>query len=192
MSCMEYSKYEPGSVGYLIHCLHQYGHYDLAEDSKFGSGDIKYRGEVLASIGEKDGLPYLYFRTPCDPNLYDAASLRYQQFLKRPYLHNYTVLFQLEYVVQEIRGCLTFNEALGIKHVVEKLEGKIETLIPYEDMMIKIKRVMYEASHNHLAPYVEDIWQHLAIASAYSIVDEAKLFNLSFPVVAERNRETLV
>jgi hypothetical protein len=154
--------YPPRSFGRVVECLKVYTHpnpYDLAHTCQIGDGKVTFHGDLVAT-----------FTWPDDNPLFDFVETRYreQQYRKRRYLDDSAARFNFDCAVQEVRECLTFDEALAIRHVRDRLDGEWNDITIKGSTLDKIRRTLYIATHKALPKSIEDV-HHVAMCAIYDV-----------------------
>ncbi len=155
-----------------IDCLQVYcpTYHRLYEMACLGDGVITFHGALVATIDRSGEVPHFTFTN----NLNDANSdlqkyFEQRQFMFKPYMldQDYSFFHDIPAIAQEVRGCLTFEEALHIRFIRDNLKGDWGDRIPQFtiDKMIKAiemnGRVKYETA--------QKIVKHLAMCAIINI-----------------------
>lgn len=190
----EYSKYRGRSTGRILHALDVYcdTYHRLSENARIGDGDVLYhdakvatyhweteglrdiKGLALVALPDDD-VPYFdFWPTPSVSqecvNLFHRA-----QYLKRPFLDDFGICSVANWAVQELRHVLTYDEALAIRHVRDRLKGEWNDTTVGPKIVEKIQATLQEIAESQLSYDAKcqklflDNWKHWAFCTVYEI-----------------------
>lgn len=176
-----YSQYRGTSAGRLCHYLHEivnptYGGDirtdEIQVDPAVGSA-ITYHRKHLATVERWDGdVPFLSFNNIIESWKPMKFRLERSQFIRRPFIDNPRILCNIEWVVQELRSRLTFDEALFITWTRDTWNCDWSINQSTSDKIAKkIKNLLIE-SYGRLRPEQDLDWQHIALCAVYGVVNE--------------------
>lgn len=180
------SHYRGRSCGRVLYGLEVFceSNHRLFETATVGSGEVKYYDEIVATytwpgvdeplvsedlktVKALDDRPLFTFFEFDRHSKGLAARFTEAQFQRRPYMDDRQVLMNLSYTIQEVRNCLTFDEALHIRHIRDYKDSDLWDTVP-EFMKLKICVVLSASSHGYITEKNVD-WKHIALCAIYSI-----------------------
>jgi hypothetical protein len=176
----------------VLECIGVYckSSYDLQYQSQIGEGRLTYCGKLFATYiwNEDESAPYFLFDKHQDfyKNHPDkrgeklAEDFMRQQFFKRPFIHNRMVinhpdqyvLYNIDYVVQELKNDLSFSQALHLRFIRDKWAANLDMLYETKNNNIQhiINASMTQNSYDRLNQKTHpELWKHLALCVVYDI-----------------------
>ena len=156
--------YRGRSIGRVLHGLETYCTCPGLDSTQVGDGKVTLFGKLFARY---------WFGTDDDPDgdipcfIFEEKEFNKNQTILRPFLDE-PCYQSPTYIVQEVRNCLTYPEALAIRWVREG-KGEWEHTITLETAE-KIKKVINEATWDKMrVEWVEKHWQHFAMCAIMDI-----------------------
>lgn len=164
------------TLGRILHCLSVYcdTNHRLFENASVGAWNVFYHDTLVATYtwpdNPEDDVPTFQFYE-FDPQYKLKTQFEENQFRKKPYLDDPELLMDINYIVQQVRLALSFEDALLIRHVRDNLTGDWDQLARYviENLKGKIQRVLETDCYGHYRGRVKEIWKHMALCAVYSI-----------------------
>lgn len=167
------SQYRGRSCGRVLYGLEVFceSNHRLFEVACVSGSFVEVHGKVIATYtwpddpaDDKPLFEFLEFDRHCK-NL--AVRFTEAQFQRRPYMDDRIVLSCLTYTIQEVRRCLSFDEALLIRHIRDYKHGDLWDMFP-EESKRKICAKLPASSHGYITTDNVD-WKHIALCAIYSI-----------------------
>lgn len=162
------SQYRGRSCGRVLYGLEVFceSNHRLFEVACVSGSFVEVHGKVIAT--------YTWPDDPADDKpLFEflefeglAARFTESQFQRRPYMDDRQVMQGLSYTIQEVRNCLTFPEALHIRHIRD-YKGDMWDMFP-EPLKRKICAKLPASSYGYITTENVD-WKHIALCAIYSI-----------------------
>lgn len=178
-----YEQYEGRSIGRLSHFLAYYlngTHYRHAE-TQIGDGKIWWNKDVILNYEFqvvdfiKDGTTLTRMEVPVfSPTLaltkVDAAEIKKNQFFYRPYVDCHYIKNGLEYAVQEVRKCLTFDDGLFLIWLRDVHNSDWSRPVGIPKIERKVLAAINTAYHGRVAATM--IWKHLCMCAVYGVTND--------------------
>lgn len=180
-----------GQTGYrLLNLIEQYCGFRVAEDMIMGHNKIEYQGELLAtycwSPDKNDDTPYFQFFGK-NKELYARNQFVMMPFVDEPYL-------QIEWIVQEVRKALSFDEALHLLHITKNYQ-----LMEYSLNTLSFKTKIIQAIIGSFHPnqferleqstknfLIEEGWKYIAFGAIVQIIPQENLFSLRYDLIKNK------
>ena len=160
------------TIGQVLYCLEVYceSNQRLGENAQVGNGKVTYYGELVADFDwDENNIPnFDFYEFGMYPEIYKR--FQEQQFFKKPFLDMRYELYCINYLVQELRTELSFDEALAIRHIRDHFKGEWNDITVKPETVDKIKKAVVKHSQNVFDEAKAEIWwQHFALCAIYSI-----------------------
>lgn len=167
-----YRGYKGQCAGRVLYGLDIYcnTYHRLCEYAQIGDGTVEYHRKVVAYFEWEGNIPKFTFTDSL--NTHDSnirERFEEAQFRRFPYFDDWMVLDYVDYVIQEVRKSLTFDEALAIKHVRDFFKGEWNDITVQKPTIDKIIETIGNSSHGYLKEKAPQMWQHIALCAIYCI-----------------------
>lgn len=153
-------------------------YHSLYETGQYGDGICWYHGKVFATFtwpeDEQSDLAHFTFQTTLDTDR-DKLSAMFaeQQFMLAPYVDQLFV-GDIYALVYQVRKAITFDEALAIRHVRDKLNGEWNDTTVKPITMNKItdtiaENICFFGTDDMKMKKAETMKEHIALCAIYNI-----------------------
>jgi hypothetical protein len=157
------------SIGRVIHALNVYCGLRIAEECQVGNNKVYYpRGKLFATYIWNDEDTPVFFFEETNKDFLDEFSRK--QTILKPFLDEPFFRSSATFIVQEIRSCLSFDQALFIRFVRDQWNGDWSQVIQRYDIQNIITQKMISLYPFSITKEIAlSWWKHFALCAILDI-----------------------